>query len=381
MLTTNPARATMTGIAALLCTSIVAPAGAAEPYRIGVVAPTAGPVATVGLRQLRTLQWWEREVNKKGGINGRSVQLVHCNDEGRPEKAVACVRDLLGQKVVLLINSSVTGPIRATVPLVKDGPVMLTPSPYIEPDAAGYVFQTTPTDRDMTEALARYLTEGKVKKIGMVAATDASGEGSTANARSVFPKAGVDVDIERIDLKATDATVQLAKVARPDVAAVYSAYSGGGAAVVVKGFSSLGFEQPLIVSNANVSDAFISLIKSVMPKRLLSIAIRGVDPDLLATDAERERLKNFQASYKELNNEQPDHLNLLALGLADTAAAILSSVKDPGDPAAVKKFLQGTTIQSFQPIRFKEGRNIGMTPDDAAVLEFKDGVWKKAAPL
>src|SRR5262245_51847602 len=86
----------------------------AQNHVIGMIAPTTGPFATVGLRQLNTVQWWAQDVNGKGGIKGRQVQIIHCNDEANTEKAVTCARDLLGRDSVMLINSSVTGPIRAT---------------------------------------------------------------------------------------------------------------------------------------------------------------------------------------------------------------------------------------------------------------------------
>src|SRR6267154_5281552 len=117
----------------VLATSLTLCGGAAtaEEVKIGVIAPTTGPAATVGSRELATLRWWEREVNAAGGIRGNPIRLVHCNDEANPEHAVTCVRDLLSQHVVLLLNCSVTGAIRATMPLVAQGPVMLTPAPGV----------------------------------------------------------------------------------------------------------------------------------------------------------------------------------------------------------------------------------------------------------
>ncbi len=35
---------------------------------IGVIAPTSGPLATVGVRQLDAIKWWQQDVNSKGGI-------------------------------------------------------------------------------------------------------------------------------------------------------------------------------------------------------------------------------------------------------------------------------------------------------------------------
>ena len=105
-------RSILAGLLAAISLSVAA----ADPYTIGMIVPTTGVMATVGSRQLATVQWWEGEINAKGGIKGRMIHLITCNDEANPEKAVSCVRDLLAKGAVLLINSSVTGPIRATMP-------------------------------------------------------------------------------------------------------------------------------------------------------------------------------------------------------------------------------------------------------------------------
>ena len=123
----------------------------ADEFKIGVIAPTTGPAATVGTRQLSTLQWWERETNASGGIRGKTIRLMTCNDEANPEKAASCGRDLIAQKAVLILNCSVTGAIRATIPLVEHGPVMLTPAPGVVPPPTGYVFQTSPSDTSLTD--------------------------------------------------------------------------------------------------------------------------------------------------------------------------------------------------------------------------------------
>ena len=104
----------MKRIALALCGLLVAPAAhAADPFVIGMIAPSTGPLANVGVRQLLAAQWWEQDVNQNGGIKGRPVQIVHCNDEGNPEKAVTCGRDLIGKGSLIILNASVTGPIRS----------------------------------------------------------------------------------------------------------------------------------------------------------------------------------------------------------------------------------------------------------------------------
>jgi branched-chain amino acid transport system substrate-binding protein len=362
-------------------TSVICGHASGQDWKIGLIAPTTGPLATVGARQLSTFQWWESEVNAKG-IKGKKVQVIHCNDEASPEKAVTCARQLLGQGIVLLVNSSVTGPIRATMPLVKSGPVMLTPSPNILPEASSFVFQTSPSDADLVLALAEYAKANGVSKIGMIAATDASGEVGAASAAAVFPKQGLPYNLARIDPRATDASIQLARVAGPDVPLLYSTYTGGNAITVIKSYSNLGLPQPIVVSFGNISDPFIALMKNDMPKRLLGTALKAVAPELLTDTAERERTAYFSKSYAQFRGgERADMLNLVALGLVDTAESVLRNVQDPTNAESVKKYLESTPIKSFQTIRFSSQNHVGLGAGEIAILELKGDRWVKADPV
>jgi branched-chain amino acid transport system substrate-binding protein len=351
-------------IASVLLAAAANTAWAADTFVIGVIAPTTGPIATVGARQLQTLQWWRDRVNKAS-----------------PEKAVTCARDLINQGAGILVNFSVTGPIRATMPLVANGPVMLTPSPNIVPEATTYVFQVSPSDLEQTRTLAEYLKSNDIKTLAMIAATDSSGEVGVTSARNVFPKAGIKLNLARIDLKANDASIQLSKVTSADVKVIYSSYSGGGAAAVIKSYANLGLTQPIVVSYANISDSFITLIKNDMPPRLLGLGLRSIDPALGADQAEKKRAADFAAAYKATTGSVIDQLNLTGKLTADTIEAVLTNVQNPKDAKAVKQYLETHTIPSVQTIKFSPDNHVGIGADGAVILEYKSGHWVGAGPI
>jgi len=356
-------------------------ARAEDSYTVGVIAPTSGPVAFVGVAQLSAIQWWQHDVNEHGGLNKRHVELATCDDQANPEIAVTCARNLIAQHVQIILNTSVTGPVRATLPLVKDGPVMIVASPAIEPDPSTFVFQGLPTDLEITRALLAFLKANKVDHLGMIGATDATGEVGVADAQKVFPPAGVKLDVSRIDLRANDASIQLMNVTKGSPGAIYSSYSGGGAATVVKSYANLGLTIPLIVSNANVTNAFIQVIKTDMPQRLFGLGMRSIVPALVTDPANRARVEYFEKSFKEWNHGSVDQLNHLGLLLADAAGAVLAHVKDPNDPAAVKAFLEHTPINSVQTIRYAPDNHVALKADNMIVVEYKNGRWTKADPL
>ena len=366
-----------------IAAGLVAPCTAQtdQTWELGIIAPTTGPIATVGQRQLETARWWEQAVNSRGGIGGRMIHLQQCNDEGNPEKAVSCMRELLAHKVILVFNSSVTGPIRATMPLVSAGPVMLTPSPNVMPPADSYVFQVSPSDLSLTQSVAAYLKRNKLAQLGMISATDASGEVGVASAKAVFPAAGIQYSLARIDLRANDASIQLASVAKSDVNLIYSTYSGAGAATVVKSFVNLGLSQPLVVSYANVSDAFVTLIRNDMPPRLLATGVRATVPELLADPAEREHTLAFARAFEQWKHERIDQINLNALAMVDIAESVLRNVPDPRDARAVRAHIEKTPVLSFQRLHFSATSHIGLGPEDCAVIEYRDGRWVEAGPV
>jgi branched-chain amino acid transport system substrate-binding protein len=371
------------GTLALSAFSLLAPLGGAaaqtdKPWIIGEVAPLTGPAATVGTRLNKAAKMWADEVNAKGGINGRRIDHRVCNDENRPEKAVACTRDFIDQGAVIIFGNSLTASLRAMLPLVRSGPILLIPSPNVVPGPDA--FQVSPTDEDITVAIAKYAKASNIKKIGMLAATDTSGEVGVTSANKIFPAEKIELKLARIDLRATDASTQLASVASDDVGLVYSSYSGGGAITVVKSFQNLGLKQPLIVSYANISDSFVQLVKDVKPSRLLGSAAASIVPDTLKDPGERARSKAFIEAYTKKYSEPADMINVLGRAETDVADAILRNTPNPADFPAVKKWLETNVVESVHNQKFSPASHVGVDASSVVIVELKNNTWIPADP-
>jgi branched-chain amino acid transport system substrate-binding protein len=69
------------------CSLVLALSGAAsagEPIKIGTTQALTGHYAEFGIEQLRGLQMWVADVNSRGALLGRPVELVHYDDGSRP---------------------------------------------------------------------------------------------------------------------------------------------------------------------------------------------------------------------------------------------------------------------------------------------------------
>ena len=60
----------------------------AGPIKLGAILPLTGPGAAVGTQQQRGLMFGVEQINKKGGIAGRPLEIAYEDDQGRPDQAV-----------------------------------------------------------------------------------------------------------------------------------------------------------------------------------------------------------------------------------------------------------------------------------------------------
>ena len=95
----------LVAICAAALVLVLAPAGAADPIKIGLSLSVTGATAPAG-RQVQTgLEIGRDHVNAKGGLLGRPVELVYYDDQANPANAPGIYAKLMGvDKVDLLIG-------------------------------------------------------------------------------------------------------------------------------------------------------------------------------------------------------------------------------------------------------------------------------------
>jgi branched-chain amino acid transport system substrate-binding protein len=113
---TKLARRLSFAVIATVASVALAPVLRAEPgvtdseIRIGMWTPLSGPVALLGQSARDAVRLWAKEVNEKGGIQGRKINFIFYDDAGSPQEAQAAVRRLIDQdQVFMLISGSVSG--------------------------------------------------------------------------------------------------------------------------------------------------------------------------------------------------------------------------------------------------------------------------------
>jgi branched-chain amino acid transport system substrate-binding protein len=94
-------------------------AKAADPIRIGTSLALTGGVAPIGKQVLAALQIWRDDVNAKGGLLGRPVELVYYDDQSNPNNVPQLFTKLIEvDKVNLFIGPYATNMVAPAIPVL-----------------------------------------------------------------------------------------------------------------------------------------------------------------------------------------------------------------------------------------------------------------------
>ncbi|HDZ37473.1 MAG TPA: branched-chain amino acid ABC transporter substrate-binding protein, partial [Marinobacter sp.] len=90
----------------------------ADSVTFGVQAPITGQYANEGQGIEKAVKLIAKQLNEAGGLLGKDVKVVSCDDEGKATQAALCGRDLANQEVFAVIGSYTSGATAASQPVL-----------------------------------------------------------------------------------------------------------------------------------------------------------------------------------------------------------------------------------------------------------------------
>jgi branched-chain amino acid transport system substrate-binding protein len=247
--------------AALLLLAAAFPSIAAEPIKIGFSCEETGGSAASGRQFLLTAQIWADRINKKGGLLGRPVELIHYDDQSNPALVPGIYTKLLDVDKVDLIIASGTNYSAAAMPLFMERKLMVLDTLALAVnDEFNYprFFQTMPYGPRGKEAItsgyfaAAMTIDPRPKTIAMTGADAEFSKNAMAGAREHAKKAGLRIVYDKnYPPNTIDYTpiVRAIKATNPDLVFVasYPADSAGILrAVEEQGLTAKMFGGPII---------------------------------------------------------------------------------------------------------------------------------------
>jgi branched-chain amino acid transport system substrate-binding protein len=266
-------RRTLLGGAIVAAVLGVASGAIAEdgPIKIGMSMAQTGGLAAAGKSSLLGIQIWRDDVNAKGGLLGRKVELVVYDDKSSAAETPAIYAKLLDvDKVDILFAPYATVPTAPLLPLVKQRGLLLMGNFSFQINSKVHHdmwFNNAPWGPPDSWAAA-YLELGKKaggKTVALLTADQEFAQNLVGTARDVAKKMGFEIVYDQSYPPTTtefSAIVRALKAAKPDV--VYIASYPPDSAGILRAVNEIGIgDNVKIFGGAMVGLQYAAVMESM----------------------------------------------------------------------------------------------------------------------
>lgn len=267
--------------AAAASTALAMPAFAQASRKIvlGQSAPLTGPAASLGLQFKEGADLAFERANARGGINGRTIELVSLDDGYEPERCADNTRKLLSSDVFSLFGYIGTPTSLAALPLASAARVPFF-APFTGAEALRtpfnrHVFHVRASYFDEAAEIVKQLTAVGIKRIGVFYQDDSYGKtvlDGVTRALKAQQLAPVGLGTVERNTVAVDAAVKSILAEKPEAIVQISAYKPCAAFVraarkagFTGGFYNVSFVGTQSLMNELGADARGVVISQVMP--------------------------------------------------------------------------------------------------------------------
>jgi branched-chain amino acid transport system substrate-binding protein len=234
---------------------------AAEPIKIGVSGPFTGGSAPMGVSMRDGARLAAADINAKGGVLGRQLQLVERDDEAKNERGVQVSQELINkEKVAATVGFINTGVSlagqrfyqEAKIPVINNvstGSVIT--KQFLPPDYKdNYIFRTSANDTIQSNMIVdEAVTKRKFTKVAILADSTNYGQLGRADLEKALAAKGIKpVAVEKYNIKDVDMTAQLLKAKQGGAQVVLTYGIGPELAQIANGMEKLNWHVPMIGS-------------------------------------------------------------------------------------------------------------------------------------
>jgi branched-chain amino acid transport system substrate-binding protein len=269
---TEPRRRCRAATVAACCLLALPPGAAAlaagDPIRIGVAGPQSGDLASYGIPSSRAAALVVKEVNARGGVLGRPVELLVEDDVCKPEIAANTAGRLVSGKAVAVLGHVCSGAAKAANGIYRDAGVIAMSPSATNPDLTksgqypNFYRTIAPDDAQARLEIDFALDALKVKKIAVLHDKQDYGRGLAEFAKKFIDGSGGKGQVvlfEGITPGAVDYSAVIQKVRQSGAEAVIYGGYHPEASKLVAGMRKKKIELPFISDDGVKDDTFIKV--------------------------------------------------------------------------------------------------------------------------
>jgi branched-chain amino acid transport system substrate-binding protein len=372
-------------LAGAAATVLAAPAAAEDTLKLGLVAAMSGQSAKSGEAILRGLSVAIDEINAKGGLLGRKIELLVRDDESNPAKGVIAARELVQREKVAGLFGGLDTPVSlAIVPFMNQSKV-----PFMGVWAAGtaitrngaeenYVFRVSAVDVLVDKALVAYaMKKYGAKKPGMILINNPWGESNEKGLKEALAEKSIAyAGIEKFQDADVDVVPQLTRLKEAGADVLFMVANVAPSSQVVKSLDRMGWDVP-IVSHWGPAGGRFSELAGPSGQRVHFIQTFSFSGKLSPkAEAVLAALKAKYPQIKTLADVTPavgianayDALNLMALAIAKAG-----STEGPKIREALQEIDRYDGLIKTYVKPFSAANHDALSPDDYLFTYFKEG--------
>jgi len=347
-------------------------AHAQDTIKIGVITDRVGVSKPYSEPSTEGLVFGANEINKKGGVLGKKIELLIEDDQSRPDISAALARKLIDQGAVFILSMSLTPATQQ-----QQTVTMEAKTPQMTPMNSGdtlttqlpnpYFWQTGPLGSIQIATLLAHARSKNLKRVALVTDNSDLGQLIAKFFKSGLEKSGIQVVAEEVVARgATTATPQMQKVraANPDamfLAGVLTAEN----VLIFRAYRELGLKMP-IHSSYNLSvPVYMTVAKGLID------GVTFVD----AYDPDKPQVRAFEAAYKKETGKDP--FNMHGYGY-DGIHLVAEAIKKAGstDKEKIREAMQSVTYEGVMGAKgmkyhFPDGKRVGFDPNGMVVRVYE----------
>jgi len=330
--------------AGLLLATVSAGAAFAQgaPIKLANVAELSGGGATVGTNWKNGIDLAIEEINAKGGVLGRKLEVTHADSQSNPGVARAQVQKALDGEPYVLLGPGYSGSVKVTAPLAAEaGITQIMGGEAAELTQGGnkFLFRTSFGQQSSMPKVAKYINDAlKAKSVAIVWVNNDFGKGGRDAIAKEFVRYNIKVAAD-ISTEAGQADfaadVNKIKAAAPDVVFIY--VNEEESARMLKELKRQSVTVPLVGETTLVGQKVVELAGD---------AANGARGHVgLTTDAPVDLVKAFREKFVKKYNYVPDHNGIkgyLAIYMIKATTEKIGKV----DAKAFADHLHGLTIKA-----------------------------------
>ena len=242
-------------LATAATTIVIAPVRAQDTIKLGLVAAMSGQSAKSGEAIVRGLSIAVDEINARGGLLGKKVELLVRDDESNPAKGVVAARELVQREKVAGLFGGLDTPVSiAIVPFMNQNKV-----PFMGVWAAGtpitrngaaenYAFRVSAVDVLVDKALVDYaIKKYAAKKPGMILINNPWGESNEKGLKEALAEKNMAyAGIEKFQDADVDVVPQLTRLKEAGADVLFMVANVAPSSQVVKSLDRMGWNVPIV---------------------------------------------------------------------------------------------------------------------------------------